>query len=128
MSFTDPIGDLLTRIRNAQHGRHTDCRAPWSKIKQGICDLLQKHGFVAESRVEGEGKEKEVVVVFKSDRAPLILGRVSRPGGRKYVGYTEIRHLLHGNALAIVSTSHGLLTQHEAKEQKVGGEILCTIS
>lgn len=128
MSFTDPIGDLLTRMRNAQHGRHTDCRAPWSKIKQGICDLLLKHGFVAESRVEGEGKDKEVVVVFKADRAPLTLGRVSRPGGRKYVGFTDIRHLLHGNALAIVSTSHGLLTQHEAKEQKVGGEVLCTIS
>lgn len=128
MSFTDPIGDLLTRIRNAQHGRHTDCRAPWSKIKQGICDLLKKHDFVADSRVEGEGKDKEVVVVFRTDRAPLSLGRVSKPGGRKYVGYTDIRHLLHGSALAIVSTSHGLLTHHEAKEQKVGGEVLCTIS
>lgn len=128
MSFTDPIGDLLTRMRNAQHGRHTDCRAPWSAIKQGICDLLKKNGFVEESRVEGEGKDKEIVVVFKADRAPLTVGRVSKPGARKYVGFADIRHLLHGNSLAIVSTSLGLLTHHEAKEKKVGGEVLCTIS
>lgn len=128
MTLTDPIGDLLTRIRNAQHGRRTECRAPWSKIKQGICDLLLTHGYVAESKVEGEGVEKEVVVVFKTDRPALTLTRVSKPGGRKYSASGDIRLSLHGNSLAIVSTSHGLLTHKEAKEKNIGGEVLCTIS
>lgn len=128
MPLTDPIGDLLTRIRNAQHGRRTECRAPWSKIKQGICDLLKTNGYVADVRVEGEGKNKEVVVVFKTDRAPLQLARISRPGARKYCGSHDIRTVLHGYELAIVSTSSGLLSHKEAKEKKVGGEVLCTIS
>lgn len=128
MTLTDPIGDLLTRIRNAQHGRRTECRAPWSKIKQGICDLLLTHGYVAEAKVEGEGIEKEVVVVFKTDRPALTLTRISKPGSRKYSGSGDIRLSLHGNSLAIVSTSHGLLTHKEAKEKNIGGEVLCTIS
>ncbi len=128
MPLTDPIGDLLTRIRNAQHGRRTECRAPWSKIKQGICELLKTHEYVADAKVEGEGKEKEVVVVFKTDRPALILSRISKPGSRKYSASSDIRKALHGNSLAIISTSSGLLTHKEAKEKNVGGEVLCTIS
>ena len=128
MSMTDPIADLLTRIRNAQHGRRTECRASWSKMKQGICDLLKNHGYVADAMVEGEGKDKEVVVVFKTDRPALILARVSKPGARKYSASADIRKILHGNSLAIISTSSGLLTHREAKEKNVGGEVLCTIS
>lgn len=128
MPVTDPIGDLLTRIRNAQHGRRTECRAPWSKMKEGICQLLKTNGYVANVTTEGEGTQKEVVVTFLTDRLPLELKRVSTPGGRKYVGATEIRELLHGAAIAIISTSSGLMTGKEAREKNLGGEFLCTIS
>ncbi len=128
MPVTDPIGDLLTRIRNAQHGRRTECRAPWSKMKEGICQLLKTNGYVANVTTEGEGTQKEVVVTFLTDRLPLELKRVSTPGGRKYVGATEIRALLHGAAIAIISTSNGLMTGKEAREKNLGGEFLCTIS
>lgn len=126
--MTDPIGDFITRLRNAQHGRRTDCRAPWSRIKQGIADLLRAEGFVQDARVEGEGIHREVVVTFRTDRAPLQLARVSRPGSRTYVGADEIRPHLHGALLAILSTSKGLLSHAEAKKQRLGGEILCTVS
>ncbi len=128
MSLTDPIGDLITRMRNAQHGRRTDCRAPWSKIKQAICDVMKQKGFLESVTVEGEETKKELVVTFKTDRPALILKRISTPGGRKYVGSTGIRALLHGNTLAIVSTSSGLLTSKEARAKNVGGEVLCTVS
>jgi len=128
MSFTDPIGDFLTRLRNAQHGRHTECHAPWSKIKQSMCELLKKEKYIADTRVEGEAPHQEVVAVFRTDRPVLTLKRVSTPGGRKYVGFADIRRYLHGNSLAIISTSAGIMTGKEAKEKKLGGEILCTIS
>ncbi len=128
MPLTDPIGDFLTRIRNAQHGRRTECRAPWSKMKEGICMLLKTNEFVADAVTEGEGTEKEVVVTFRTDRLPLQVKRVSTPGGRKYVGAGDIRALLHGSAMAIISTSSGLLTDKEARKQNLGGEFLCTIS
>ena len=128
MSFTDPIGDLLTRMRNAQHGRRTECRAPWSRIKQAICDVLKQHGYLESVTVEGEGAKKELVVLFRQDREALTLKRISTPGGRKYVGSGEIRSHLHGNSLAVISTSSGLLTHKEARAKNVGGEILCTVS
>ena len=128
MSLTDPIGDLLTRLRNAANGRRTDCRVPWSKLKQAICDLLKQHGYIESSVVEGEGVEREIVVTFRTDRPALLLKRVSTPGGRKYVGSEEIRGHLHGSTIAIISTSLGLLTSKEARAKKVGGEILCTVS
>lgn len=128
MSLSDPIGDFLTRMRNAQHGRHLDCRAPWSTIKQSICELLRDKKFLADARVEGEGKDKKVVAVFRTDRPVLELKRISTPGGRKYVGSADIRKYLHGSAMAIISTSAGLMTGKEAKAKNIGGEILCTIS
>jgi small subunit ribosomal protein S8 len=128
MTFTDPIGDLVTRMRNAQHGRHTECRAPWSRIKQAICDLMKTEGFLADVQVEGEGVEKKVVAVFRTDRPVLTLKRISTPGSRKYVGSADIRHHLHGSAMAVISTSAGLVTDKAAREQNIGGEILCTVS
>ncbi len=128
MPLTDPIGDLITRMRNAQHGRRTECRAQWSRIKQAMCDVMQKHGYIESAVAEGEGKDKEIVVTFRQDRPPLILKRVSTPGGRKYVGANDIRKLLHGSSMAVISTSVGLLTNKEAREKNVGGEMLCTVS
>ena len=128
MSFTDPIGDFVTRMRNAQHGRRTDCRAPWSRMKESIANLLKQREFVQNVQVEGEGKTKEIIVTFRPDRAPLLLKRVSSPGSRKYVGSADIRPLLHGAAMAILSTSSGLLSDADARQKGIGGELLCTVS
>lgn len=128
MSFTDPIADLLTRLRNAQHSRSPECVVPWSRIKQEICDLLKMEGFVSSVSVQGEGKEKMITVVFDTQRPALLLKRVSTPGGRRYVGTTDIRHFLHGASIAILSTSAGLMTSRNAREKKIGGEILCTVA
>ncbi len=128
MPVSDPIGDLITRMRNAQHGRRTDCRAQWSKIKQSICDLMKQCGYLESVAVEGEGIHKEIVVTFRTDRPVLELKRVSTPGGRKYAGASDLRALLHGSSIAIVSTSFGLLTHKDAKAKNVGGEVLCTVS
>ncbi len=128
MSLTDPIGDLITRMRNAQHGRRTDCSAPWSRILQAICDLMKEKGYLESVVVEGEGSEKEIIVTFKTDRPALLLKRISTPGGRKYVGADGIRALLHGSSMAIISTSSGLLTHQDARAKNIGGEILCTVS
>lgn len=128
MPLTDPIGDFITRMRNAQHGRHTDCRVAWSVIKEGICKVMKTNEFLADVQVEGEGPAKELIAVFRSDRPALILERISTPGSRKYVGHDEIRGFLHGSSIAILSTSNGLLTDKEARAKKVGGEILCTVS
>ncbi|MEQ1849190.1 MAG: 30S ribosomal protein S8 [Candidatus Peribacteraceae bacterium] len=128
MTFTDPIGDFLTRMRNAQHGRHTQCRAPWSRIKQEIAEILQREGFIQSATVEGEGVKKEIVVAFKSDRPVLELRRVSKPGSRQYVQTSDVRGLLHGSAMALLSTSSGILTHTEAKQKNVGGEMICTVS
>ena len=128
MPLSDPIGDLLTRMRNAQHGRHTDCRAPWSRLKQSLCELLKSEGYLADAKSDGAGPEKEVVVAFRDDRPVLILKRISTPGARVYVSAGEIRHYLHGNSLAILSTSLGLIIDKVAREKNVGGELFCTVS
>lgn len=128
MPVNDPIADLLTRIRNAQHARRTECVVPWSRIKQEICELLKVQGYVEEVAVEGDKAEKMITITFIPKRAPLELKRISTPGGRRYVGADGIRSFLHGASLAIVSTSNGLLTGKQAKEKNVGGELLCTIA
>lgn len=89
---------------------------------------MKANGFLADVLVEGEGVEKIVVAVFKTDRPALTLKRISTPGSRKYVGAGDIRHFLHGSAMAVISTSSGLITDKEAREKNVGGEILCTVS
>ena len=128
MPLTDPIGDFLTRMRNAQHGGRSDCRAQWSTIKQAMCDLMKQQGYLESVSTEGDEAHKEIVVTFKTDRPALELKRISSPGGRKYVGAGDIRSHLHGSSMAILSTSSGLITHKEAKSKNIGGEILCTVS
>ncbi len=128
MSFTDPIADLLTRIRNAQHGRRPDCTLPWSKIKEGICMILKDRGHLESVEVVGEGHLRQLVLVFNQDKLFTSITRISKSGGRRYVGAEEIRKVLHGNSYAIISTSQGLLTDKEARKRKIGGEVICTFS
>jgi small subunit ribosomal protein S8 len=126
--LTDPIGDLLTRMRNAQHARRTGCRAPWSRIKQELLELLKKEGWIADVTVVGEAPKQELEVTFNADKPALTVKRESKPGRRHYIGSAELRPILHGYGMAILTTSQGLLTDKEARKKKVGGELLCTVS
>lgn len=124
---TDPIGDLLTRIRNAQHVRRTECRAPHSRLKLQLCELLVKEGYLASVSTEGDLK-KELIVRFKDDRMNLELRRVSSPGRRVYSPKADLKPVLRGFGIAIISTSKGLMVDKDARKNNLGGEILCTIA
>ncbi len=124
----DPIGDLLTRMRNAQHARRPTCRAPWSKIKQQLLELLKSEGWIADVVVVGDEPKQDLEVTFNPDKPPLQLKRVSKPGRRAYSASVDMKPVLQGFGAAILTTSKGLLTDKEARKQKVGGEVLCTIS
>ncbi len=121
---TDPIGDLLTRMRNAQHARRTQCRAPHSRIKEELCQLLKREGWIADAQVV----DGELEVTFHQEKPRLTLQRVSKPGRRVYSGGRELRPVLRGFGQAILTTSQGLLTDREAREKGIGGEVLCTVS
>ncbi len=132
MAFvTDPISDLLTRIRNAQLARHAYAEIPGSKIKYEITKILEKHGYVESTQWLDEGYQGKIRVGLRYDEqnAPIIhkIERVSRPSRRVYVGVGEIPSVLNGMGIAILSTSHGLVTGKEAKAANVGGELLCTV-
>jgi len=129
-AVSDPIGDYLTRLRNASMAGREDVRAPYSRMKEEITKILQKEGYLKDYTVENEGVHKELVVHIRfSDRKAAITGlkRVSRPGLRKYVGSTEIPRVLGGLGIAVLSTSRGILSGREARRQKLGGELLAYI-
>ncbi|MBI3619389.1 30S ribosomal protein S8 [Candidatus Peregrinibacteria bacterium] len=126
--LSDPIGDLLTRMRNAQHARRPECQAPWSKINQHLCELLKKQGWIEEVEVIGEVPKQEILVTFSKEKPALTLERKSKPGRRLYVGFTELKPVLQGFGMAVLTTSEGLLTDRQARKRKIGGELLCTIS
>ncbi|NOS67992.1 MAG: 30S ribosomal protein S8 [Candidatus Peribacteraceae bacterium] len=124
----DPIGDLVTRMRNAQHARRQTCRAPWSKIKLELLELLKRDGWIADVAVVGEAPKQDVEVTFNADKPPLQLKRVSKPGRRAYTSSADLKPVLQGFGVAVLTTSKGLLTDKEARKNKVGGEVLCTVS
>ena len=133
MSLSDPIADMLTRIRNAQRGKLASTAMPFSKIKQAIAETLRDSGYIESCSVEDIGHNKKVLnLVLKyrdKARIPVIEGieRVSKPSCRIYVGSTEIPHVLGGLGTAILSTSQGIMTDRTARKQKVGGELLCYV-
>lgn len=124
---TDPIGDLLTRIRNAQHVRRTECSVPHSRLKQQLCELLVKEGYLSSVSVEGDVK-KQLNIVFHPEKMHLELKRISSPGRRVYSGKDDLKPVLRGYGIAVVSTSQGLMIDKDARKNKIGGEILCTIA
>jgi small subunit ribosomal protein S8 len=129
MTFvTDPIGDLLTRMRNAQAARRTSCRAPHSLLKQELCELLKREGWIADVQVTGEAPKLNLVVTFLSGKRRLTLERISKPGRRVTTPYADLKPVLRGYGQAILTTSQGLLTDAQARERKLGGEVLCTVS
>ena len=131
MTVTDPIADMLTRIRNAVMVRHDSVLVPASKMKLAIAKILKEEGFIADFELL-RGKPQRVMKVrlrYMEDGDPAITGlkRVSRPGLRVYVGSSEIPRLYGGMGVSIVSSHQGVITGHQARRQKLGGELLCYI-
>ena len=131
MSMTDPVADLLTRIRNAQRAGLEEIDLPGSKIKQHICEVLRDEGFVREVSWQDDVKQGVLRVMLKYDegKRPAIseIRRQSRPGLRRYVRYTDIPKVMNGLGIAILSTSKGVLVDREARRQHLGGELIATV-
>ena len=129
--MTDPIADLLTRIRNGQGARLDMVSIPHSRLKVGVAELLKREGFIDDVRVSVEGRWRSITVFLKygRDRRAAIVGmrRVSRPGRRRYVGYGEIPKVMSGLGVSILSTSRGVVTDRDARAKKIGGELLCEV-
>ena len=131
MSMTDPIADLLTRMRNAFIAKHDRLDVPHSKLKRNLCSLLKAEGFIEDFEVVESPPQDKIRIFLRYNNegipAARLLKRVSKPGRRVYRGADDIKPVLNGLGVAIVSTSKGLLTDAQAREQRVGGEILCEL-
>jgi len=129
--MTDPVGDMLTRIRNAGMARHLETRCPSSKLKRAVATVLQNSGFLGEIRIEAEGGHTYMVMEIRYDElgAALIDGirRVSKPGRRVYVGKDEVPTVRHGLGVAVLSTSRGVVSDVDARAESVGGEVICEV-
>ena len=131
MSMTDPIADMLTRVRNGNQARKERVDMPWSRTKEALARVLIAEGFLRDATVAGEGIAKQLRVTLKYDdqRRPVITGlqRVSRPSLRVYVGKNEIPAVRGGLGINVLSTPAGILVDREAKQRGVGGELLCSV-
>ena len=133
MTMTDPIADMLTRIRNANMAMHDEVRMPSSKLKEALAGVLAAEGYIegydVEENVGKPGKTLRIRMKYSPDRARTISGikRVSKPGLRVYSKANKIPRVLGGLGVAVISTSQGLLTDREARRRRVGGEVLCYV-
>src|SRR5487761_9723 len=129
--ITDPIADMLTRIRNAVRARHPRVDLPSSKMKIELARILKEEGYVSTYKVVEENKRKVLRVFFRytSDKRSVLtnLKRISRPGCRRYVGKSDIRPVVGGMGVAILSTPRGIMTGQTARKEGVGGELLCEV-
>ncbi|HEX6435625.1 MAG TPA: 30S ribosomal protein S8 [Candidatus Binatia bacterium] len=133
MGMTDPIADMLTRIRNASRARHQRVAVPWSRVKENIAKVFVEEGYVKEYKkvkaAEGAGEELIIQLKFDRDNRPIILGlkRVSRPSLKVYVGAQQLTPIRKGLGINVLSTSKGILVDREAQRANVGGEVLCSV-
>ncbi|MGQ7848277.1 30S ribosomal protein S8 [Granulosicoccus sp. 3-233] len=131
MSMSDPIADMLTRIRNGQQARKVSVSMPAAKLKSSVAQVLQDEGYISGFNTEVvDGKPTLTVTLKYFDGKPVIdkIKRISRPGLRQYSGANSIPEVLGGLGIAVVSTSHGVMTGKQASAQGFGGEIICTVS
>jgi small subunit ribosomal protein S8 len=131
MSNTDPIADMITRIRNAAAVRKTSVSLPHSKMKQTVAEVLKGAHFIDDVTVSGEGVQKELVLVLNSPETNARISsieRMSTPGRRMYASSEEIPTVRQGRGLVIISTSSGVMTGQEAKAKHLGGELICKVS
>jgi small subunit ribosomal protein S8 len=132
MAVNDTIADMLTRLRNANLARHQTTQVPSTKLTRSIAQVLKDEGFISEFEMVGEGVQAQLRIALKykgKNRSPIIskLERVSRPGLRVYKNRKELPRVLGGIGIAIISTSHGIMTDREARRQGIGGEVLCYV-
>lgn len=131
MVINDPVGDMLTRIRNAQLVRHDKLTLPSSKLKVEVAKALKGEGFIADFIIHEKAPQNELTLVLKygPNREPVITGikRESKPGLRRYVNVRDIPRVKGGMGVAILSTSRGVMVDHEARKANVGGELICTV-
>jgi small subunit ribosomal protein S8 len=130
--MTDPIADYLTRLRNAIHAKHRVVEIPASNVKKNITKILFEKGYILNYKFIEEGPQGTIKIALKYHPESKVnaiksLTRVSKPGMRKYTGYREMPRVINGLGIAIVSTSKGLMTDKEASELKIGGEVLCYV-
>ena len=131
--MTDPIADYLTRLRNAIKAQHRVVEIPSSKLKRGITKILFEQGYILNYKfVEGDTPAGTIKIALKYDPADRVnaikdLKRVSRPGLRQYTGYKDMPRVLNGLGIAILSTSRGVMTNKQAAQEKIGGEVLCYV-
>ena len=131
MSMTDPIADMLTRIRNGQSARKVSVTMPASKSKEAVAKVLQDEGYIIGFATDGEGASKELTVELKYfEGVPVIekIQRTSKPGLRIYRGKDDLPKVLGGLGVAIVSTSAGVMSDRQARAQGIGGEVICVVS
>jgi small subunit ribosomal protein S8 len=131
MSMSDPIADMLTRIRNAQSVNKEQVSIPASNLKAAIASVMQDEGYITSFSVEGESANKSLVIKLKYfDNQPVIetLDRISKPSLRQYAGKDDMPSVMNGLGIVIVSTPKGVMTGQSAKAQNIGGEILCSVS
>lgn len=131
MSMTDPIADMLTRIRNGQKARKVSVSMPASTAKEAVANVLKDEGYITDFATSGEGASKSLNVELKYfEGAPVIetVKRVSKPGLRVYRGNEDLPKVLGGLGIAIVSTSAGVMSDRQAREKGVGGEVICIVS
>ena len=131
MTMTDPISDMLTRIRNGQKARKVSVSMPASKSKEAVARVLKDEGYITDFSTDGDGAEKSLTVELKYfEGVPVIekIQRASRPGLRVYRGKDDLPKVLGGLGVAIVSTSAGVMSDRQAREKGIGGEVICVVS
>jgi len=129
--MSDPISDMLTRIRNGQNARKVSIEAPASKVKEAIAKVLLDEGYILSFKIVGEGSEKNIFIELKYfEGNPVIekIQRYSKPGLRIYRGKDDLPKVLGGLGVAVVSTSAGVMSDRQAREKGIGGEVLCIVS
>lgn len=127
---SDPIADMLTRLRNAKGAGHTQLELPHSRLKSDIARVLKKEGYIDDFKLQKEGKKTRIQILLKGQKegsAIVGLRRISTPGRRKYVGAREIPRVLAGMGVCILSTPRGVMTGRQAKKENIGGEVLCYV-
>ncbi|MFZ5776451.1 MAG: 30S ribosomal protein S8 [Thermodesulfobacteriota bacterium] len=131
MSMTDPLADMLTRIRNAGVVKFENIEMPFSKLKAGVANILKREGFISDFAVDSSGVQGTLRIALKYDQhqTGIITGlkRISKPGRRVYVKHDQIPKVMSGLGIAIISTSKGIITDKEARAMKIGGELLCEV-
>jgi small subunit ribosomal protein S8 len=130
MSLSDPLGDLLTRLRNGQAARLTEIQSPASKLRASLLEVLKREGYIRDFSVKQDGASNIINIELKySEGQPVIkeITRVSRPGRRVYTQIKDVPRVFNGLGISILSTPRGVLSDKEAREANVGGEILCRV-